>query len=71
MKPDLLPPGIIMQTAPENCDYCKYKRELRPYGANGEFICFDCGMKDIETTKARFTAIIKAVTENPPRGTAQ
>ena len=41
-----------------NCELCGKEDELRPYGPNGEWICFSCGMKDEETTKARFYAIL-------------
>lgn len=40
------------------CELCGAVDELRPYGPNGEWICFDCGMKDEETTTARFVAIL-------------
>ena len=36
------------------CDLCGEVDELRPYGPNGENICFDCGMADEETTGKRF-----------------
>jgi hypothetical protein len=28
------------------CQLCGKEEELRPYGPSGEWICFDCGMKD-------------------------
>jgi hypothetical protein len=37
---------------------CGKKAELRPYGPNGESICFDCGMKDEETTKRKFGELL-------------
>ena len=41
------------------CQLCgKPNEELRPYGPNGESICFDCGMKDEETTKRKFAELI-------------
>ena len=46
--------GVIEQTKPSKCDLCSENDELRPYGKNGENICFTCGMKDEETTKRRF-----------------
>jgi hypothetical protein len=46
--------GIIEYTPPAKCELCGKVDELRPYGPNGENICFDCGMKDEETTKRRF-----------------
>lgn len=38
---------------PEKCAMCGKVEELRPYGPNGERICFDCGMKDEAMTKRR------------------
>ncbi len=37
------------------CELCGKKDELRPYGPNHENICFECGMKNKELTKKRFT----------------
>lgn len=31
---------------PQQCDFCGKIDELRPYGPNGECICYDCGHKD-------------------------
>lgn len=28
------------------CELCRAKEELRPFGPKGEWVCFDCGMKD-------------------------
>jgi hypothetical protein len=36
------------------CELCSKKAELRPYGKNGEWICFSCGMKDEKTTSEMF-----------------
>jgi hypothetical protein len=44
---------VIEPTLPAACEYCKQVRELRPYGKNGESICFECGMLDEPTTKTR------------------
>ena len=46
--------GIIYQEEPQQCDFCGKIKELRPYGPNGECICFDCGMKDETTTAKQF-----------------
>lgn len=43
-------PGFIAEQPPEFCELCGAIDECRPYGPNGENICFDCGMKDEETT---------------------
>lgn len=37
---------VLMETDPRPCDMCGTVDELRPYGPNGENVCFDCGMKD-------------------------
>lgn len=34
------------------CAFCGKVSETRPYGPNGEEICFDCGMKNEEQTEA-------------------
>jgi hypothetical protein len=44
------------------CQSCGKDDELRPYGPNGEWICFDCGMRDETTTKGRFGAILESGT---------
>lgn len=42
---------IIIEPEPDGkCEYCGEVSELRPYGKNGERICFHCGKKDPETT---------------------
>ena len=38
----------------QQCDLCGEIAELRPYGPNGEAICFSCGMKHISTTAQKF-----------------
>jgi hypothetical protein len=47
------------------CDLCGNVEELRPYGPNGENICFDCGMLDEETTKRMFLQRISPGTLQP------
>jgi len=42
-----------------SCEFCGAENKgLRPYGANGENICFDCGMKNEAITKKRFSQVI-------------
>lgn len=36
-----------------NCAFCNKYTELRPFGPNNENICFECGMKDPETTSRK------------------
>jgi len=43
--------SVIYVEADSQCDLCGKIDELRPYGKNGECICYDCGMKDEETTE--------------------
>ena len=50
--------GFIAEEAPQRCEMCGVIEETRPYGPNGEEICFDCGMKDEETTRKRMEQYI-------------
>lgn len=50
--------GIIAEESPQRCEMCGVIDECRPYGPNGEEICFDCGMKDKETTTKKMTEYI-------------
>ena len=45
--------GFIAEELPQACELCGTIDECRPYGPNGEQICFDCAMKDEETTKQK------------------
>ena len=55
--------GFIAQQLDEVCDLCGKVDECRPYGPNNENICFDCGMKDEETTKRKMDAYIFGETD--------
>jgi hypothetical protein len=46
--------GFIQETDPAPCEMCGKIRELRPYGPNGENVCFDCAMKDEAAAKRGF-----------------
>ncbi len=50
--------GYIAEEAHSFCMMCGNHDELRPYGPNGERICFDCGMKDEETTRKQMEKYI-------------
>ncbi len=50
--------AIIYKETPQQCDDCGKIDELRPYGANGECICYDCGMKDEETTEKMMKKVL-------------
>ena len=43
--------GFIAQEKPQRCELCGKVEETRPYGPNGERVCFECGMKDKEAAK--------------------
>lgn len=51
-------PGFIAEEPPQACELCGVVEECRPYGPNGEQICFSCGMKDPETTQKKMTEYI-------------
>lgn len=38
--------GFIAPEEDSRCELCGKIEETRPYGPNGERVCFDCGMKD-------------------------
>ena len=50
--------GIISAEEPDECELCGKFEELRPYGPNGERICFDCGQKDKKTTERQMDAFL-------------
>jgi len=45
---------IIESTEPAECEECGKTAELRPYGKNGKWICFQCGMKDEAEVERQF-----------------
>ena len=45
---------IIEIQNPQQCDMCGKIAELRPYGPNGECVCFKCGMKDEKAARQQF-----------------
>jgi hypothetical protein len=51
---------FIRASKPQGCDYCGKVAELRPYGKNGASICFECGMKNEETTRVAFRKRLEA-----------
>jgi predicted RNA-binding protein YlxR (DUF448 family) len=44
----------IVPTPISKCCMCGVEDELRPYGKNGAWVCFDCMMKDEEEAKRQF-----------------
>lgn len=51
---------FIKAEEPSVCEFCGKLEELRPYGPNKENICFDCAMKDPETTKKKFQELVES-----------
>lgn len=45
--------GIIREESDMKCELCGKSEETRPYGPNGERICFACGEKNPEITQKR------------------
>lgn len=58
--------GVIAEQAPEVCEMCGKVDECRPYGPNDENICFECAMKDPETTERKMAAYIFGETDANP-----
>lgn len=50
--------AVIDGTRHSKCQLCGQEAELRPYGPNGESVCFDCGMKDEEAAKRQFAKLL-------------
>jgi len=64
-------PGYIAPEANGKCELCGAEDgETRPYGPNGEEVCFTCGMKDEAAAKRAFEKMI-IERRNTPRGTVQ
>lgn len=55
--------GIIAEEPPQVCEMCGKIAECRPYGPNNEQICFECAMKDEETTRKKMVSYIFGETE--------
>jgi hypothetical protein len=47
--------GYISVEEDRRCELCGKIDECRPYGPNGEQVCFDCGMKDEKSAQRRFS----------------
>lgn len=51
-----LPSVLVTETQNvQQCDLCGKVDELRPYGPNGEAICFGCMLKDQGAAEKRFS----------------
>jgi hypothetical protein len=50
--------GVICVEPDDVCEMCDKVAELRPYGPNGERICFECGMKDEAAAARTFRKLV-------------
>jgi len=50
--------GIISEEEEQECELCGAFEECRPYGPKGEQVCFECGMKNKETTNRKMAEYI-------------
>lgn len=57
-------PGFIAYEGNSVCELCGTVDECRPYGPNGEQICFSCGMKDEETTRKKMQEYIFGIKDD-------
>lgn len=52
---------LHIENTPEmECEICGNIAELRPYGPNGESVCFLCGMKDEEAMELAFNSLMES-----------
>ena len=50
---------VVLADEPDAiCELCGKTAELRPYGSNGERICWDCGQKDKGMTARRMGQVL-------------
>lgn len=52
--------GDVVVIAPEpdrECELCGKQAETRPYGTNGERICFECGKKNRAAVERHLKAL--------------
>ena len=42
----------------QTCSGCGREDDCRPYGKNGAWVCFDCGMKDPDEAERQFLSIL-------------
>lgn len=48
----------IVEAPPGRCELCGVVEETRPYGPDGEQVCFACGMKDEAAAKRQFDKML-------------
>lgn len=54
---------VICEEDDNECELCGAFEETRPYGPNGERICWVCGQKDLETTNRVMRRVLFGDTE--------
>lgn len=52
---------VIKEEEPTVCELCGDFAETRPYGPNGENVCFPCGMKNEAAAKEKLRERIKSI----------
>ena len=67
------PGGICEAEQVDRCELCGCIAETRPYGPEGQEVCFSCGMKDEKTAEAQMEKHLfgQGVSRNKVRGTAK
>lgn len=53
--------GVIAYEEPGKCELCGATAETRPYGPNGEEVCFSCGMKDEGAAMRQFARLVLGI----------
>ena len=56
--------NVICEEPEVECELCGVTAETRPYGPNGERVCFDCGMKDPEAAMRGFERYVLGINQN-------
>lgn len=50
--------GVIAAESPKPCELCGVVAETRPYGPNGERVCFACAMLDPAAAERGFRRLV-------------
>ena len=50
--------ALLFQEPERKCEICGKSAECRPYGPRGEQICYDCAMKNPETTVRQMRRVL-------------
>lgn len=57
--------GFIKEEKPRKCEFCGSIEETRPYGPNGERVCFACAMKDETAMERGFRRYVLGEKDDP------